>query len=60
MFLITQRVKNLCVIISTCLPAQKVLKYYLEYASILQVQKLCQIHVANSTKLDFFSFLQFD
>lgn len=60
MFLITQRVKNLCVIISTCLHAQKVLKYYLEYASILQVQKLFQIHVANSTKLDFFSCLQFD
>lgn len=46
--------------ISTYLPTQEVLKYTLEYASIVHAQKLYQVHLEESAKQDFLVLLQFD
>ena len=46
--------------ISTYLPTQEVLKYTLQYASIVHAQKLYQVHLEESAKQDFLVLLQFD
>ena len=43
-----------------CLFTQEALDYPLEYASIFHVQKLNQVHLANSTKRNYQGPLQFD
>ena len=48
---------ELCVILSICLPTQKLLEYLLAYASIPQAQKPYQAHPANSTKCDCLALL---
>lgn len=35
------------------LSAQKILEYPLEYASTFHIQKLYQVHLSNSEKLDY-------
>ena len=47
-------------ITSTYLTTQEVLEYPLEYASIFHAQKLCRVHLANSTRHEYLALLQFD
>lgn len=52
--------QKLCESISTDLPIQEVLMYPMKYASVLHVQKLCLVHLANSTKRNFLGLQQLD
>ena len=56
---IAEGLSKLCVITSTYLHTQEVLEDSLEYVSILYVQKLCHVCLANSTKHGFLGLLQF-